>query len=180
MVWLSYRACSRTGPRDRDMNDEETLRQEAETLRRQGYDYQMEGELADAILCYEESINLFPTAEAYTLLGWAYSMIDRYDEAVALCKKAIELDPRLGNPYNDIGAYLIEQGRWEDAIPWLEEATTAPRYETPEFAYTNLGRVYAHLGDYYLALTYFNRALALSPLYMPAEWARNELLCKLN
>ena len=162
------------------MNDEEMLRQEAETLRQKGYKHHMAGELADAILLYNESIAAYPIAETYTLLGWAYSMIDLYSEAEAMCKKAIDLDPGLGNPYNDIGAYLIEQNRWEEAIPWLEEATTAPRYESPEFAYTNLGRVYEHLGDYYQALIYFNRALAAAPLYMPAEWARNAVLCKLN
>jgi tetratricopeptide (TPR) repeat protein len=32
------------------------------------------------------------------------------DDAIAECKKAVELDPDLGNPYNDIGAYLIEKG----------------------------------------------------------------------
>lgn len=162
------------------MNDEETLRQEAEVLRRRGHEHQTAGELADAILCYERSIAVYPTAEAYTMLGWAYSKIELYDEAQAMCKKAIELDPGLGNPYNDIGVYLIEQNRWEDAVPWLEEATTAPRYSSPEIAYTNLGRVFAHLGDSYQALIYFNRALALAPLYLPAEWGRNELLCKLN
>lgn len=163
-----------------DVNGDETLRNEAETLRLRGYKHHMAGELADAMLLYKQSLATFPTAEAYTLWGWAYSMIDLYDEAEAMCKKAIELDPGLGNPYNDIGSYLIEQNRWEEAIPWLEEATTAPRYESPEFAYTNLGHVYEHLGDYYQALAYFNRALAAAPLYLPAEWARNELLCKLN
>ena len=125
----------------------------------------MDGELADAIHYYEKSIALYATAETYTLLGWAYSMIDLYDEAQEMCKKAIDLNPELGNPYNDIGAYLIEQNRWEEAIPWLEEATTAPRYESPEYAYTNLGRVYEHLGDYHQALGYYNRALAVAPFY---------------
>ncbi len=162
------------------MNDEETIRKEAETLRQQGHTHHMAGELADAILYYKKSIATYPLAETYTQLGWAYSMIDLYDEALAMCKKAIELDPDLGNPYNDIGAYLIEQNRWEEAIPWLEEATTASKYASPEYAYTNLGRVYEKLGDYYQALNYFNRALAAAPLYMPAEWARNKLLCKLN
>ena len=36
---------------------------------------QMKGELADAILLYERSIEVHPTAEAYTFLGWSYSMI---------------------------------------------------------------------------------------------------------
>ena len=162
------------------MDNEEITRQQAEILRERAYRHHMDGELADAILLYKKSIALFPTAETYTLLGWAYSMIDLYEQAEAMCKKAIELDPGLGNPYNDIGAYLIEQERWEEAIPWLEEATTAPRYASPEFAYTNLGRVYEYLGDYYQALDYFNRALAVAPYYLPAEWARNALLGKLN
>ncbi|MFL7837799.1 MAG: tetratricopeptide repeat protein [Candidatus Promineifilaceae bacterium] len=162
------------------MNEEEALRQEAEMLRDKGYKHQMAGELADAILYYKKSLAIYPLAETYTFLGWVYSMIDLYDDAKAMCKKAIDLDSGLGNPYNDIGAYLIEQNRWEEAIPWLEEATKAPRYETLEVAYTNLGRVYEHLGDYYLGLLYYNRALATAPLYLPAERARTALLGKLN
>src|SRR5207253_8419965 len=38
------------------------------------------------------------------------------------CKKAIAVDPTFGNPYNDIGAYLIERGEHAQAIPWLEKA----------------------------------------------------------
>ena len=36
------------------------------------------------------------------------------------------MDPDFGNPYNDIGAYLIEMGRLDEAIPWLEKATLRP------------------------------------------------------
>jgi Tfp pilus assembly protein PilF len=162
------------------MSDQETDKHAADKLRQEGYEHQVAGRLADAILCYERAIELDEAAETYTLLAWVYSMIDRYEDAMALCRRAIELDPGLGNAYNDLGAYLIEQDRWEEAIPWLEEATTAPRYATPEYAYTNLGRVYEHLGDFYQALNYLNRALALNPRYLPAEWARNALLGKLN
>ena len=162
------------------MKDEEINQQKAQILWEKAHRQHMQGKLADAILLYKRSIAIYPTAEAYTFLGWAYSMIDLHDKAIALCKKAIEIDPAFGNSYNDIGAYLIELERWEDAVPWLEEATTAPRYTSPEYAYMNLGRVYQHLGDYYQALVYYNRALAAAPMYLPAEWARNALLGKLN
>ena len=33
------------------------------------------------------------------------------------CKRAIEIDPDFGNPYNDIGVYLIDLNRFEEAIP---------------------------------------------------------------
>jgi len=51
------------------------------------------------------------------------------DEAIAECKRAIEVDPEFGNPYNDIGSYLIALGRHDEAIPWLEQAIVAPRYD---------------------------------------------------
>jgi tetratricopeptide (TPR) repeat protein len=162
------------------VSDENIDRQQAKILMGRAFRHQENGELADAILLYKRSIALFPTAEAYTLLGWSYSMISLYDEAIATCKKAIDIDPAYGNPYNDIGAYLIELDRWEDAIPWLEEATTAPRYNSPEYAYMNLGRVYEHLGDLFEALAYYNRALAAAPMYLPAQWAKNALLGRLN
>lgn len=162
------------------MNEEELLRHQAEVLWEQAYKHQLKGELADAILLYKRSISLFATAEAYTFLGWTYSMIGLHEKAIAMCKKAIEIDPKFGNPYNDIGAYLIELERWEDAIPWLEEATTAPRYLSPHYPYLNLGRVYEHLGELFLALAYYNRALSSAPMYLPAEWAKNALLGRLN
>lgn len=154
--------------------------QRAQALWQQAYRAQMDGRLADAIQLYKQSIAVHPTAEAYTFLGWTYSMLDLTERAIELCKQAIEVDPGFGNPYNDIGAYLIELERWEEAIPWLEEATAAPRYESPQFAFMNLGRVYEHLGDTRLALLNYDRALAADPLYMPAEWARNLLIGKLN
>src|ERR1700694_6062312 len=65
--------------------------------------------------------------------GLALPFQGRLDDAIAECKCAIELDPEFGNPYNDIGAYLIEQNRFDEAIPWLERAVEASRYEPRHF-----------------------------------------------
>src|SRR5581483_1197121 len=86
------------------------------------YKLQMAGQLDTAVLLYSKSIDAYPTAEAYTFRGWTYSMMGRLDEAIQECYKAIEVDPSFGNPYNDIGAYLIEKGQHDEAIPWLERA----------------------------------------------------------
>lgn len=162
------------------MDEPNITREQAKILWERAYRRHMKGELGDAIQLYKRSLETYPTAEAYTFLGWAYSMLGLLDQAIALCQQAIELDPAFGNPYNDIGAYLIEQERWEEAIPWLEQATAAPRYASPEFAYMNLGRVYTHLGDVKRALICFDQALAEAPLYLPATWARYALLGTLN
>jgi tetratricopeptide (TPR) repeat protein len=91
----------------------------AELLRR-AFHAQMSGDFDTAIDLYQRSIAAFPTAEAHTFLGWTYSFQRRLEEAIEECHKAIAVDPTFGNPYNDIGAYLIEMGRLDEAIPWLE------------------------------------------------------------
>ena len=93
-------------------------------LVKRAMDHQMAGELDDSIRLYKQSIALCPTADAYTYLGWAYSFQGRVDEAIAQCEIAIQIDPEFGNPYNDIGVYLMQQEKLDEAIPWLEKAKT--------------------------------------------------------
>ncbi len=138
-------------------------RAKAMALVHKAMDHQMAGELDDAIGLYKRSISLFPTADAHTYLGWAYSFQGKIDEAIAQCEIAIQLDPEFGNPYNDIGVYLMQQQRLDDAIPWLEKAKQARRYEPRHFPYLNLGRVYSAKGMLQKALEEFRGALSLNP-----------------
>jgi tetratricopeptide (TPR) repeat protein len=162
------------------MNEKEILHQQAMILFDRAYRHHLNGELGDAIELYRRSIAIQPTPEAHTYLGWAYSIFDRYDEAIAECHKAIELDPAFGNPYNDIGSYLMELEQWEEAVVWLEKATRATRSEVPHYPYVNLGRVYEHLGDPRMALACYRHALELEPLSLTAEQLRTHLLGRLN
>lgn len=125
--------------------------------------FQMAGDLDESIRLYRESIEVCPTADAHTYLGWAYSFQGRIDDAIAECEIAIKLDPEFGNPYNDIGVYLMQQEKFDEAIPWLERAKTAKRYEPRHFPYLNLGRVYAAKGMMIKALEQFREALRLHP-----------------
>ena len=43
-------------------------------LFQQAYERQMKGELEEAVMLYKKSIETHPTAEAYTFLGWTYSL----------------------------------------------------------------------------------------------------------
>jgi len=124
---------------------------------------QMAGDLDESIRLYRESIAVCPTADAHTYLGWAYSFQGRIDKAIAECEIAIRLDPEFGNPYNDIGVYLMQQEKFDEAIPWLERAKTAKRYEPRHFPYLNLGRVYVAKGMMIKALEEFREALRLNP-----------------
>ncbi len=137
----------------------------------QAYRYQMEGELEEAVRLYRESIRHYPTAEAYTFLGWTFSFQGQYEKAIEECKRAIAVDPDFGNPYNDIGAYLINLGRPDEAIPWLEKATQAGRYEAYHYPHCNLGRIYLAKGMLKKAVEEFEKALAIEPNYTFARQA---------
>ena len=136
------------------------------------YEHHMAGRLDEAIEGYRRSIASHPTAEAHTFLGWAMSFQGRHEDAIEQCKIAISVDPTFGNPYNDIGAYLIEMGRHDEAAEWLERAKTAPRYEPRQFPYFNLARVYVKQNRLREAIGELRQALAIEPRY---EIARREL-----
>ncbi|MEW6055930.1 MAG: tetratricopeptide repeat protein [Bdellovibrionota bacterium] len=92
-----------------------------------------------------------------------FSFTGQLDEAIELCKKAIELDPDFGNPYNDIGTYFMKKGELDNAVPWLEQAKEAKRYEPKHFPYLNLGRIYLSQGMFLKALKEFEVALQYDP-----------------
>lgn len=129
----------------------------------EAYRLHMAGDLDAAIGRYRESIESRPTAEAHTFLGWALSFLDRLDDAIAECQKAIAVDPDFGNPYNDIGSYLLKQGKPDEAIPWLDKAVAAKRYEARHYPHCNLGRIYWAKGMLNRAIAELERALELDP-----------------
>jgi len=142
------------------------------------YHYQMAGDLDNAVEHYELSILAHPTAEAHTFLGWTYSFMGRIEEAIDECKKAIATDPDFGNPYNDIGAYLVELGREEDAIPWFLKAMQAKRYECYHYPHFNLGRIYEHRGKWNEAMREYAIALKEYPDYEIAKISLARLVSK--
>ena len=158
----------------------EESKKTAQDIFKKAYELQMAGELEDAIDQYKRSIEIFPTAEAHTFLGWTYSFQGHYDEAISECKKAIKVDPDFGNPYNDIGAYLIERGALDEAIPWLRKAMTAKRYDSYCYPHYNLGRVHEQKGKWYEALKCFEASLKANPDYVLALKAFNRLKALLN
>ena len=152
----------------------------ARELLEKGYQFQISGDINHAIEYYRKSILALPTAEAHTFLGWAYSFQGHYDEAIRECQKAIKLDPEFGNPYNDIGAYLLDKGCLDEAIPWLEKAINAKRYDSYFYPHYNLGRIYEQKGIWSKAVTNYKRAIELKTDYLLARKAYNRILALLN
>ena len=149
-------------------------------LFKRAFEAQSHGDLDAAVDLYKRSLQAYPTAEAHTFLGWTYSFQGDLAAAIEECQKAIAVDPDFGNPYNDIGAYLLELGRPDEAIPWLEKATRAARYEPRHFPHVNLGRAYAAKEMLSRALEEFQKALALAPENDTTQAAIATLKRKLN
>lgn len=153
---------------------------EAQRYLHEAYEKQMQGEIKDAVGLYLKAIELYPTAEAHTFLGWAYSFQGRYDEAIEECRKAIALDPEYGNPYNDIGAYLIEKGKLDEAVPWLEKAFNAKRYDSYCYPHYNLGRIWEQKGLWLRALDSYQNAVLSNPEYTLAQAAIQRIQALMN
>ena len=154
--------------------------QRATEIWQEAYRHQMQGELERAIELYQRSIEVCPTAEAHTYLGWTYSFQGRLDEATQECLRAIDVDPDFGNPYNDIGVYLMQQGKLDEAIPWLGKAKQARRYEPRQFPFMNLGRVYLKQGRWWDALREFEGAVEAAPGDVHAAKTLHQLRGQLN
>lgn len=152
----------------------------ATELWQEAYRLQMKGELERAIELYRQSIEVYPTAEAHTFLGWTLSFQERLQEAIEECLQAIGVDPDFGNPYNDIGVYLMQQGKLEEAVPWLEQAKLAKRYEPRQFPFMNLGRIYIRQGRLHEALRELEGAVGVAPSDVEARKMLHVLRGRLN
>ncbi|MBX7172572.1 MAG: tetratricopeptide repeat protein [Pyrinomonadaceae bacterium] len=153
---------------------------EAVDLFNQAYAEQLDKNYDEAIRLYKRSIEIFPTAEAYTFLGWAYSFLGEYDRAIAECLAAIAVDSSFGNPYNDIGSYLIAKGNFYDCVRWFKLAMKAIRYEARAYPHFNLAYVYEKRGKFLEAAKYYGLAIKEQPNYSNAYNALRKLQEKLN
>lgn len=134
-----------------------------------GFESWKAGDLELAAQLYQQSLGICRTAEGHTLMGSIYHAQGRFDDAIAECKRAIEVDDDFGIAFHDIGMYLILKGKWDDAIPWFERALASLRYETPQFAWLNLGIVYSVRGWYRKAEDCFERCLKVDPACVAAR-----------
>jgi Tfp pilus assembly protein PilF len=155
-------------------------RERAIAIWQEAYRLQMAGDLDAAIARYRESLATHPTAEAHTFLGWTLSFQGHLDEAIRECLSAIEVDPDFGNPYNDIGVYLMQQNKLDEALPWLERAKRARRYEPKQFPFMNAARIYMKQGRWWDALREFEAAVRVAPTDKSAHQALHSLRARLN
>ncbi len=165
-VMLLFAAVGRADPNAQGMEEKSRM---AEELYSRGYMVSLLGHYEQAIRYFEKSLEIQPTAEAYTYMGWTYSHMGDYQRAITEAEEAIRIDPDFGNPYNDIGVYLMELGRDDEAVPYLKKAMRAERYCCYQFPHFNMGRIYLKKKMVEEAKQEFGKSLAIDPKYLPAK-----------
>ena len=90
-------------------------------------------------------------------LGHLYWKHADADHALAELSRELELDPGNAEANGELGAVLVAEGRYSDAIPHLESALSRKPDLWP--AYAQLGRAYANEKEYVKAEEVLRRAL---------------------
>ncbi|NOZ00976.1 MAG: tetratricopeptide repeat protein [Deltaproteobacteria bacterium] len=113
-----------------------------------------------------EALTLNPEhPKALLLRGFIQMGLKQLDEAAASFRAALKVKPDFFEARNNLGAVMMAQGLYAEAIRILEPLTHEPLYVTPWFAHGNLGRCYYELGDLEKARTYLEMAVFLNPRY---------------
>ena len=112
-------------------------------LRYSSYLYQVRGQMDEAIATQREAIASDPLrARSYLFFGYQLYCAERYQEAEAAVRNALELNPRLPTAHTDQGQILLAQGRPQEALAQMEqEPSEDSRLFGEALAYSSMGRL---------------------------------------
>lgn len=83
----------------------------------QGNHFLTEGQLTEAIVCYQKSIALNPkNALAYCQLASAFLQNQNIEKALETYQKAIELEPTFAEAHSNLGTALVRQGKQQGEL----------------------------------------------------------------
>ena len=104
-----------------------------------------------------------------------YATQEKFTEAEAEIREAIDIDPNFPEAHNFLGQLLVKQNRRQDAIRAFRKALSYPLYSTPDVAHYHLGLVLELEGDMQGAMQAFEDALKVIPSNVPQALVYLEL-----
>ncbi len=130
-------------------------------LLQQAQDAIDKGNYADAIDPLQKYIAQRPDyAYAHFQLGYAYSELQRWDDAQAEYERTITLDPHMAEAYLNLGIVLMESNPFAAADAFRQAASLQPTQSRPRFLY---GLALERAGKREEAVAQFKAALVISP-----------------
>ncbi|MDJ0555183.1 MAG: tetratricopeptide repeat protein [Microcoleaceae cyanobacterium MO_207.B10] len=99
-------------------------------------------------------VNLHQKAQLYLAQG-------KLEEAIAVCKQALEIEPNFPPTYKTLGNILQRMGEIDQAKEWYIKALNLQ----PNWAevYANLGSIYAQQQQWELAIESYKKAISIKP-----------------
>jgi tetratricopeptide (TPR) repeat protein len=108
-------------------------------------------------------------SERYAVnLGRSYEKLGRYQEAIAIFKRAIQLNPNSAQGYFNLGNALVDIGKHEEAKKQYQMAIN--RDTSFYQAYARLGALLTEMGHYEEGLKVLKSAIQINPDYFPTYY----------
>jgi serine/threonine protein kinase/Tfp pilus assembly protein PilF/TolB-like protein len=146
--------------------------------------YFRQGKWKEAITQYEQALALGPDAPTYSNLGTSYSFLKRYDEAVRMYEKAVQIN---ANQNEELWGNLGDAYRWtgqtEKARAAYKKAIVLAEMGPNSQSASVLGDValyYAKTGDQQNAERYIRLARAKSPKDLQIMYSAGLVYCLLG
>ncbi len=134
-----------------------------------GVAYMRQGQLAVALQKLEKSVDQDPDrADTHTALAVLYTRLGELAEADAEYRHSLRLEPGNSSTLNNHGAFLCQQGAYDEAMASFAKALKDPLYGTPAAAHTNAGVCARDKGKTGQAESYFRLALGADPEFIDA------------
>jgi len=142
----------------------------AQAMKKEGDIFRTQGNYTAALTRLIEAEKMAPD-DPYlqNSLGLAYMGKKRDDLAVTAFKKALSIKPDYIEAINNLGAAYLRQGKSDMAIDNFKTVLDSLLYPTPHFPLSNIGWAYLKKKKFYLAETYFTKALDEKPWFTAAS-----------
>ncbi len=140
-----------------------------------------EGNSAGAIATLQQATQEDPRSwDAWNKLGLAYLARGAPEMAEKAFKRSLRLAPKNGEVLNNYGYFLMNQRRFEEAVPFFDKASMDLTYRNPGLALNNLGYALLQLGRNEEAVARLNEAVARAPNLCQPRFTRGVALRAIN
>ena len=117
---------------------------------------------------WKKALSVIENERYLVNLGGSYMELGRYQEAIAVFKKAVELNPNSSDGHYNLGLGFARIGSYQEAEKHYRMAIDKDPYLLD--AYTNLGGLFIGTGDHQKAVEILNSAIQKDPDYFPAYY----------
>ena len=146
------------------LSDDFDTEQAAKTRISLGLTYLKNGKYSQAKENLDTAIDFAPRlADAHYAMAYYYQQVEEDSRAREYYASALDLAPANADIANSYGAYLCEQGDFDTAFDYFDQAVSNQRYANTVLTYENMGLCAQKQGNHNQAIDYFRSALNHQP-----------------